>query len=215
MNYDKLHGIVMEVQKKQYIILTNEGDFKRVNRTKGYMPEVGEEVTISENDVVEKKQLITSVPHIIKLIAVAFLIVIVINIFSARSTEASYAIILKINPSVEVIVNRDLSVLEVNPLNQEAEQLLQTIEEEDVTLYDFSNQFIQQSITSGYLNKEGTIASVIVSLNDKNISFEQDFRNELTSRLAVESVQADIKIKQLSEDTYNTLKENPEQIYSW
>ncbi|CQR45855.1 Anti-sigma-I factor RsgI [Paraliobacillus sp. PM-2] len=215
MTQEKLHGIVMEVNKKQYIILTDEGDFKKIKRTNEYVPQIGEKITVSTLDVPTKKQRIIYMPRIVALIAIIFLIVTAVTFFTARPTEASYAIMLKINPSVEVVVDSNLDVLEVHPLNQEAEQLLQTIGKDYTTLYDFSHQFIQQSIVSGFLNKNGNIASSIVSLNEKEIAFEQHLQDELASQVETESVQANIEIKELSKDAYDALKENVEQVNGW
>lgn len=211
MTQEQQHGIVMEVHKRSYIIMTDQGTFIKVKKKKNEVRTAGEKITIPCIHSQQQARRRTPTIRIAAILITIFLIVTTTTMILSRPAEASYAIVMHINPSVEVKVDKDLQVLEVEPLNAEAEQLLKSMQFENSTLYNFSNQFIHQSILSGFLSKSATIHSSIVALDDRTITFQQELSAALSSQLETEAVQAEVDVKQISKETYQILTEEPVQ----
>lgn len=60
MKQESISGVVMEVDRKYFILLTHDGDFKKIKRKNKYNPQVGEKVTIQKVDVLPTHRYLTT-----------------------------------------------------------------------------------------------------------------------------------------------------------
>ncbi len=83
-----------------------------------------------------------------------------------------------INPSVELIVNRNEKVVYANPLNEDAEVLLASIELIGLDLDDALDLVIQTAIELGYIDVEADESYVYVSAISKDSELGEKIKNQ-------------------------------------
>lgn len=136
----------MGLEGKSIVVYTDEGDFIRLPMP-GKAPEIG--------DVVEVGGKARKSPAAYFAVAAVLVLVAAIGLFNplfGTGAAAAY-IALDINPSMDLYVNRDGTVIKARPLNPEAETLLEAgVKGQD--LYSAVESIINEAGKLGYINKD-------------------------------------------------------------
>lgn len=159
-------GIVMERHRTYSIVMTSDGGFHKVKPVKdaGIGTEVSYEVLVSK-----KKNIVYFQHHKpAKYIAIAcVLILFVMPFYFLIGQSKTYAYVnLDINPSLEIELNKDLQVVSISPLNDDAETLVKQLSHyKDKKIEQVIEQIMNKSDTLG-LTKSGKNVLVGVSYVD-------------------------------------------------
>lgn len=159
-------GIVMERHRTYSIVMTSDGGFHKVKPVKdaGIGTEVSYEVLVSK-----KKSIVYFQHHKpAKYIAIAcVLILFVMPFYFLIGQSKTYAYVnLDINPSLEIELNKDLQVVSISPLNDDAETLVKQLSHyKDKKIEQVIEQIMNKSDTLG-LTKSGKNVLVGVSYVD-------------------------------------------------
>ena len=118
-----------------------------------------------------------------------------------------------VNPSIELSVNRNEKVLQANPLNEDAETILDDMNLKNVDLDIAVNALIGSMVRNGYLDElDNAILVTVSNENEKKASsLRQDVVGDVESSLQEHAVQAvvyDQRMKVTGEIQDNDLTEN-------
>ena len=97
-----------------------------------------------------------------------------------------------VNPSIELSVNRNEKVLQANPLNEDAETILDDMNLKNVDLDIAVNALIGSMVRNGYLDElDNAILVTVSNENEKKASsLRQDVVGDVESSLQEHAVQA-------------------------
>lgn len=177
----RLKGIVLEIDKKGAILINNEGNYIRIRNKKELIP--GVLVEYSENDIINtnKKPLYTFFRENNKLVyvlgsaAVLIFIVALFAIISRQAVNATFAYIdVDINPSIELKINKDSSIIGVRTLNKDGEELCQNIDFIGKKAENGVMDIINKSAELGYFKDKTKLVLVAGALRvDEKISSDK------------------------------------------
>ncbi|SMB98857.1 Anti-sigma factor N-terminus [Thermanaeromonas toyohensis ToBE] len=175
-------GLVLEIRGKEAIVLTPQGEFRRV-RVPQPFPSIGEEIMLppaSSWTWARMKFAATAV-------ALVFLAWGLSRIFSpgilARQQPAFYVAI-DINPSLELVLNTQEKVMEANSLNTDGKVLLEGLNLRGQDVQDALRTLAKVALEKGYLRpgEEGFLLVSVVPGKETEEGIEAGDR--LAGRLA-------------------------------
>lgn len=152
-----MRGVVMSVKGDQAVLLTKGGDFRQV-RNRGYS--VGDRIKI-----VSTRSYIARIGSIAAAVAVF-----AVGGISSYYIPASYVSV-DINPSFIMTLNVYNKVIDIEPLNDEAKQLLEERDVKGMDINDSIDALIDSSEHRGYVDTNGdeVIISVVPGFRDPQI----------------------------------------------
>jgi hypothetical protein len=142
-------GIVMQVTSRSLIVMTPDGEFKKVSKPNREC-HIGEEIQFSAP---VRTWRIPSRSVASALTAAVLLCIIVLSMFGGSgggNTVVAY-VALDINPSLELGINADQEVIAARGINSEGEQLLAAIEYKGVNVEKVTEELIHTVEREGYL----------------------------------------------------------------
>ncbi|PKM43544.1 MAG: hypothetical protein CVV03_08530 [Firmicutes bacterium HGW-Firmicutes-8] len=196
----KNKGMIVKIKNSYCIVLTKDGTYHKVPLSGRQLVRVGAEMEFST----------FGWSRFIKpaLMAASFLILVFgFSLYRNVATPEAFAYVsLDINPSVELAVDKDLKVLNVRPLNGDAEKLLASIQLRGSDLYTSVNSILAESVREGYIKpgqKNYVLSTVTVNNEAAAVKQSGGINNDSLSRnleTAVENKGLDIQIVILSSD---------------
>lgn len=159
----------MGLEGKNVVVYTDEGDFVRFPMP-GKTPEIGDIIEVGSKAGKPVTAFFTAAAALVLVAAIGLFY----PLFDPGAAVAYVA--LDINPSAELAVNRDGTVIKARPLNQEAETLLAEAGINGQDLYVAVESIIREAGKRGYINKEhqNLMLASIVPLKDGAGSIRED-----------------------------------------
>ncbi|WP_082234775.1 anti-sigma factor domain-containing protein [Halobacillus massiliensis] len=173
-------GIVMEQSKKFTIVMTSEGSFLKAKRLKN--AEIGMEVyfqAYEPGSMIGKFMLI----HRLKIAtAVLALLLSMFPTYLWHEGNKAYALVnMDINPSVEMKVNEKMKVIDIQALNEDAEEMIASLEDwKKSSVSKVALQMIKFSRAEGLLNSEH---QVLIGVSYLEGTSDLDFSDQIESYL--------------------------------
>lgn len=161
-------GIVMEVKSNTLIMMTPEGEFVKAKKQPSIDYDIGEELTFFPHLEEEKPSLLQTLKQKVKLKpvlpAAAVLLMMMFILFPSFNSSEVYAYVsVDINPSFEMSVNKDNKVMGIEPYNEEAEVLLEQMDDwKGLPLVDVTEDIIELSNENGYMDSEKNVTLTTV-----------------------------------------------------
>ncbi|WLR50485.1 anti-sigma factor domain-containing protein [Bacillus tianshenii] len=202
-------GIVMDVRKRRAVVLTKDGEFKKVPLKKYPYVAIGEEVVVPASSAIPLYS--KSIPLFSAAAAAAIFLVILLSSFPLSTNDRAVAafIGLDINPSVEAGINHQLEVIELKALNEDGKKIISQIGSVDeMPLQQLLTAFLAASKSSGYLKKSKDML-VTTTLLDSGASMQQPIasavdkwkqQNVEGTDLALTTMQGNNEQRQLAHD---------------
>ncbi|HEY9059506.1 MAG TPA: hypothetical protein VIO64_03230 [Pseudobacteroides sp.] len=197
----RLKGIVLEIDEKGAILINNEGNYIRIRNKKELIP--GVLVEYSESDVIntDKKQLFSFLRENSKLVyafgsaAVFIFIVALFAIISRQAVNETFAYIdVDINPSIELKINKDSSIIGVKTLNKDGEELCQNIDFIGKKAENGVMDIINKSAELGYFQDKTKLVLVAGALMvDEKISSDKYQKLNIEMGSLIEKIKDRIK----------------------
>ena len=184
-----MRGIVMEIKGSRCVILKKDGTFAEI-RNRNYT--VGQEVTASNPSVGKA------------LSAAACLAVICTAAFGYHLyyTPASY-VYMDINPSVRLDLNCFERVIDVVPLNEDAEVLLSNVTVRKGSAEECMNTIVSACQEQNYLNEHNTDIEVSVRTDSAKLETEVE-----TASAAIGAEQLEVSVFQMDEEENDSAMEH-------
>ncbi|KGP90403.1 hypothetical protein N780_05355 [Pontibacillus chungwhensis BH030062] len=122
-------GVVMEQHRRYTIVMTSEGTFYKAKAIHSSQP--GDEVSFEP--LPERKELGQVFPDVLKpnvrfIAMVAALLIAILPLYSWIDSNRAYAYVnIEMNPSIEMKVNNKMKVIEMMPLNDKANLIVEKV----------------------------------------------------------------------------------------
>lgn len=184
-----MRGIVLEIKDNRCVVMKKDGSFEEI-RNHNYA--IGQEITLSKTTYVKY------------LSVAACLILICTTLFGylLYHTPTSF-IYLDINPSIRLDINRFERVIDVVPLNDDAEVLLSSASVSQNNAQDCISDIVSACREQHYLNEQNTDIEVSVRTDSEKLEASV----ETTSALIEES-ELQISVFQMDEEENNSAMEH-------
>lgn len=176
-------GVVYEVLEKELVILSEKGEFEFVKRKTDAV--VGQVIEYSENDVRSHLHNYRIYSYIVAGIAAVFAIAFIFyRILPFTLTDGIYGYIdIDINPSVELVFDNEYKVVDVKPMNQDAEWVVKEIEVKNESVENAVEEVIDQSQKSGFIKPQGRNAVLISAAFNAGNNHEEKKLDGLLSEI--------------------------------
>ncbi|MEN8699189.1 anti-sigma factor domain-containing protein [Bacillus infantis] len=208
-------GVILEIEGRFMTMLTPEGEFLRALNTEG-QHEIGEEIYFYPVETAEKVRtgLFSRLRARKKLIAAAalacLLVLSLVMPFNNNSEVYAYMTI-DVNPSIELAVDKELSVVELHSYNQEGRELLNLMENwKGKSAGYVTRKILGLAQQQGYLkeHEEMIIASVLKKEVSKDSSESKKLNNQVEAiKETAEAENLEVKVVEATEGEREKAKE--------
>lgn len=157
-------GIVYEIHRNKAVVLTPDSEFLVIKRTKDMY--LGQQVKFHIQDV--KKSMKTMYRHISITSSVAAAFILAFLYFKVPFYGSVFGYInVDVNPSIELVVDKDFEVLQAKALNDDAKKISKEIKAKGKDAYSYINDFLDKCEEYGYINpEEENVVLVSASIDD-------------------------------------------------
>lgn len=174
-------GIVLKIYKNYAIILTDDGDYKRIKRKDKLL--VGRKIIFLDEDIMTTRQ-----DYFRPLAFIAAVLIIMVTIFTNLPTDPTYALVsIDINPSLDLKIGLNNQVIEIITLNEDADNIVSQ-EMIGLDVLVVINQIIRNAEDLNYITNENN--HILVSTAD----MEKDDLHDL-SQLVSTFIENDLVLK--------------------
>jgi|GEM_PF-3320472 len=188
-------GIIVDIKARHWIVLTPEGQFRRIPTTR--VAGLGEEVAVPDRAPRSARRIVA----LAAAIAVALLLIALPGLFRTHS-EVAYYFAIDFNPSLELAVDKHERVVELRSWNKDGAEIIRGMTYENIPMQEVLGQIIERAQAGPYLTGDSQAAIVT------RIAADLKPDDRLGARIAGE-------VRQLLESTLNltvTLLSAPVQL---
>ena len=163
-------GIIIDINKSSLFIMTSNSELYEIKNRATPMPHIGE---IYTGEPVRKNyKLSKSYQFILPIIAVIISFALVYSLINEYTT--SYSVVLELSSSFQINLNRSSKILKVNPLNNNAADLIKDIDLKHKPIDEALLELLKKAETMNYLknyysNKEKPIYIYITTHNNIDV----------------------------------------------
>lgn len=144
-------GLVLEIQGKEVIVLTPQGEFRRV-RAPQPCPSVGEEVMLPPVSSWTWSRVKLAMA-VMTLVFLAFGFSRIFGFIGLAGKEPYFYVAVDINPSLELILNKQEKVMEAKPLNMDGKVLLEGLNLKEQDVEEALKIISKAALEKGYLRQ--------------------------------------------------------------
>lgn len=198
-----MKAIVAEIDKRQMIVITDKGDFVKVKRQMS--AGIGDEIELKPQKIYPAYRRLAS-------IAACFLACIFLSTgVYAYCTPYSYVSV-DINPSIALSLNRFERVIAVNPLNEDAVNLIKDVKSlKNQDIDEALSEIIKSASDRGYIDNK-TENQVMVVVSARNPKQEKKLENAVAKTAAKELSKVNenfgVMVEKTSVENYKTALSN-------
>ncbi|MDD3653490.1 MAG: anti-sigma factor domain-containing protein [Desulfotomaculaceae bacterium] len=187
----KTSGMIVKITGKSCIILTREGEYRKVPLPAG-STRLGQLINLEEK---------RKIPYI-KLLAVAASVLMIAlcgHLWTGQMQPAAAYLTIDINPSVELGVAADQRVVSARGLNSEGDSLMREVQVLKLNLHEAVEQIVAQAIKNQYLadNDDNVIlVTITTGQNEEAPLVDVDgIYESVKSQLAISPVNTEVIIE--------------------
>jgi hypothetical protein len=147
-------GIVLEVDDDFVTLLTPDGEFVQIKKEGSY--QIGQEIEgIPMRRQKTKKPFFHFSSFKLAVASIAAVCLLVLSLFSSVTSNEVYAYLsIDINPSIELMINKKLEVINIRGYNQDGKKLVANLSDwKEKKFVDVTKKIIELSMKNGYLHK--------------------------------------------------------------
>ncbi|TDL80259.1 anti-sigma-I factor RsgI family protein [Peribacillus frigoritolerans] len=206
-------GIVVDRNDDYVTLLTPDGQFLKANKQKRSY-ELGEEITFFQLSDTSERAKSLSIFNLSGmrngLLAVMAIILLFFTVLPVFKDDKVYAYMtIDINPSFELRLNEKLQVVQIEPMNEDGERMLDDIKDwKNRKISDVFTKIVDKSKDLGYLKGDKEIFITTVTTDDKHESAKKKMLADVdelkhsyeSENVKVNSVEADVEIRKKAAD---------------
>ena len=157
-------GIVYEIHKNKVVVLTPDCEFLVIKRRKDMY--LGQQIKFNIQEVKSPTKPMQKYASMAASIAAVF--VLVFLHFKVLLYSEIYGYIdVDINPSIELVVDKEFEVLKTKALNDDAKKVAKELDAKGKDAYSVINDFLDKCEKYGYIDMQGNnVVLVSASIND-------------------------------------------------
>lgn len=198
-------GIVYEIRKNKVVVLTPDCEFMVIKRRKDMY--LGQQVKFNIQDVKSTTKPMHKYASIAASIAAAF--VMVFLHFKVLPYGEIYGYIdVDINPSIELVVDKEFEVLKTKALNEDAKKITKELEAKGKDAYSVINDFLDKCEEYGYIDPQGDNVVLVSASIDDSAAKDSEENQELDKFLF--NIDKKINIENKENITSRVIKVSPE-----
>ncbi|WP_265444979.1 PA14 domain-containing protein [Acetivibrio straminisolvens] len=158
-------GVIIKIEGNEAIVMTDDCSFKKVQKKNGMY--LGQKILVPNDEVVRSENKgIKKAMAAIAGIAAVFLVVLSLMWVNTLSNIYAY-IDVDINPSLNFTIDRNGKVKALDPLNDEAREIIRGVEFKDMLFTEALAQVIELSKVQGIIDENKTnYVLICAALND-------------------------------------------------
>lgn len=216
-------GIILEIQKKHWIVMTPDGSFEKVLNINPYA-EVGEEVELPIAEVVKpfpmrKKWIIPASGAVAALFAT---FVLISSFFTGKTYAAETYVYVDVNAGIKVGLNKQqdvVSIIAVDQSDLNAQKLVTSLnnklQKDKQSIKGFTKQMIEEAKQEGLIDsKDKVVISLFVK--DENQSQLEKIKKEFTAETkSLDVALAAITLPATIENQVKTIGLTPGKYAVW
>ncbi|HHV30531.1 MAG TPA: anti-sigma factor domain-containing protein [Clostridium sp.] len=185
-------GVIIKIQGNEAIVMTDDCSFKKIKKKSGMFP--GQKILVP-NDEMERSgsKRIKQALAVMASIAAVFLVF--ISLMWVNRLNDIYAYIdVDINPSLNFSIDRHGKIKALNPLNDEAQELIRGVEFEGMLFTEAFAQVIELSKAQGIIDENKTNYVLVCAVLNYNYNAKEGDRLLAEAELEelLDSIRADI-----------------------
>jgi hypothetical protein len=163
-------GLILELKQDEAIVLTPDGAFRKVKRTRQDQWQIGQEIDLPIQPVRRSFVSKRGLSSIALAASVLIIFVAALYFFPLGADQEAIAFVsMDINPSVEIGLNKALKVVSLSGLNADGEQLVSDMGDwQYLDLSEVTFLVIQRAKEKGYLSGRQEILVVTSFINDED-----------------------------------------------
>jgi hypothetical protein len=165
----KTSGIILELNNKRAIVMTNDAGFKAIQSKPGMF--IGQQVDIGKSPV--KMPILTGIRYSYSLgfaLSVVFLFILVsLVIFSSQNKVYAYMSV-DINPSIELAINRDMRIITIKGLNQDGKVLLRGIHFKNMPVEKALMTLIRIAKQNQFFHNDGHYVLIAAAIKPESLN---------------------------------------------
>lgn len=141
------HGLVIKIKGKSCVVLTPEGEYRKVPLPKDGAVKVGQEIRLGR-----KK----SFPYLRHFMVAASLLIFILagQLYLGQTPPAAAYLTIDINPSVELAISVDRKVVSARSLNSDGERVLAEVRIKGRDLREAVELIVAQAVADQYLREK-------------------------------------------------------------
>jgi uncharacterized membrane protein YgcG len=164
----KTSGIILELNKKQALIMTDEAGFMGINRKPGMF--IGEQVDIEQS--IHKKFSLNRYAYSLGLasIAIVAFILLLVIAYSGQKAKLYAYVSVDINPSMEFAVNKEIQIINAKGLNNAGKILLRSIDFQNMPVDRALMMVVEKAQQNHYFhNKNGKYVLIAAAVKTESL----------------------------------------------
>lgn len=197
---DFVRGIVMEKNNNGLIVMTDDGQFLKINNPTRTI-EIGQEIEV-KNTAVHKTEVFRRIASI-----AAAIILFLSGGYGIYGHYMVYGYVdVDVNPSVELSYNLYKRVIGIKSLNEDGENLLENIKDyKNMPIQVVINKVIDSAIKEEYIkaNEENT---VLITLTENKNGMDKKILEEIDSHMKNSSLFADVVVIESDKKSFEDAK---------
>ncbi len=198
---------MIEVEENHITLLSKDGSFHTVEREIDHFPIIGESFSfeVEENTSSKKIKLLLPLITIMSIILFA-----VFNLQQVEENQATYLLVIDINPSVELTFDENWKLLDSKGLNEDGEKILIDWDIKEQQVDDVITSLITRMSEEGYI-KSGELAeinSTLVRLEKDEIQQAVPLQTMLADAIVANGATPAIEVYEEEEAYYQEAVEN-------
>lgn len=158
-------GIVLEIDGRKAIVLTRDGDFRRVPLP-SFAVSIGEEVALPEEGSWLRGFVFRQRWRLLP-VAAALLIVLLFPFLPGWGQNPTYYVSIDINPSLELTLNQRELVIAARALNQDGQRLLERVPYLRQPVIVVLQNLLEQAWEEKYLKPDGAVVIAVTPARDQ------------------------------------------------
>ena len=204
-------GVIMEINERFLTLLTPDGEFLQAKKLERHY-QIGQEIDFFpvEQEEIEKRSILSIFQGMTaKLVFAATLVFMLVtaSVIPFNGNNEVYAYMsIDINPSMELALNEEYQVIDINPYNEEAKQVVEKLsnwKKKDVHI--ITKQIIEEIEKQGYTEKNHEIVIATVFVEEKTKENDQRWQKEITQ------IQSNIRHENIEVEVVQGTKEEREK----
>jgi len=198
-------GKVIDIQKKYVVVMNDQMTYEKIKKKEGLS--LGKEIYYFEEDLYK-----VSKQPVKKYFLVAAVLFMMLFIQPLLVAEEAYGYIsVDINPSIELQVNKDLDVLSIEAINEDAKVYMKD-EWIGKPAKEVINLIIEETRNKGVLNNERDFVLVSYYFNDEDSTSEKVFVQSLDELFNNKPHDYEVAVIKSDSETYSEAKEAKESL---
>ncbi|MEW8997751.1 MAG: anti-sigma factor domain-containing protein [Thermoanaerobacter sp.] len=159
-----MKAVVVQKEKNKTYVMTEKGEFKCLKNLQNV--DIGETIELNENFVAFK-------PIAKILIVASILLALIFTIINFKSAEVYAYVYIDINPSIEVLIDKNGKIISANPINEDGKKILKNLSYKGLDITTFINQTVEESQKLGFLKEDDAVIITTVPIKNSPIINEQ------------------------------------------